>query len=281
MLGNIPNCLHSTINFPELFRMTADSLNIAVFQFDLSWENPLENRSEIERMLLKTDRKTEVVFLPEMFTTGFSMNASKLAETMNGPTVTWMKKLAAEYRMALCGSVIIQENGKFFNRLLFTEPSGEIHTYDKRHLFSMGNEPDFFNRGTERLIVNYKGWRIFPLICYDLRFPVWARNRNEYDLLFYSANWPQSRALVWNTLLKARSIENQCYTVGANRVGTDGNGIGYSGNSQVIHPKGIVMAEAEDSSARIVEATLSMGDLLKFRASFPVLDDADHFQLEN
>jgi predicted amidohydrolase len=209
------------------------------------------------------------------------MNAAKLAEEMNGHTVSWMKKKAAEHRVALCGSLIIQENGNFYNRLLFAEPSGEIHSYDKRHLFTMGNENEFFSNGTERLIVNYKGWRIFPLICYDLRFPVWARNRNEYDLLFYSANWPKSRVLVWETLLKARAIENQCYTAGANRIGVDGNGIEYSGNSQVIDPKGIVMAESKDYTESIIEATLSRNDLLKFRAAFPVLDDGDDFHLEN
>lgn len=260
--------------------MNTDVLNIAVLQFDLSWENPSENRVKVEQLLREINSRTDLVFLPEMFTTGFSMNASKLAEPMEGPTVSWMKKQAAERAIALCGSVIIQEQQNFYNRLLFVEPSGETHFYDKRHLFTMGSEPEFFSRGTKRLIVNYKGWRILPLVCYDLRFPVWARNRNEYDLLFYSANWPQSRALVWNTLLKARAIENQCYTVGANRVGTDGNGIGYSGNSQVVHPKGIVMAEAEGPSEIIVEATLSMNDLLNFRASFPVLEDADEFHLD-
>lgn len=260
--------------------MNGDELKIAVFQFDLAWESPSENRTAIDRLLLNVSPETDVVFLPEMFTTGFSMNAANLAETMDGPTVTWMKNRAAEYQIALCGSLIIQERGNSFNRLLFAEPSGEIHSYDKRHLFSMGNEIEFFSKGTERLIVNFKGWRIMPLICYDLRFPVWARNRDEYDLLFYSANWPTSRSLVWDTLLKARAIENQCYTVGANRVGTDGNGIGYSGNSRVIHPKGIVMAEAEDPSESVVEATLSMDELLKFRASFPVLKDADTFRLK-
>jgi len=163
-----------------------------------------------------------VVFLPEMFATGFSMNVSELAEPMNGETVNWMKKRCSEHQLALCGSLIIQENGNFYNRMLFVEPSGKTSFYDKRHLFTMGNEESHFQAGTERLIVDYKGWRICPLICYDLRFPVWARNRNEYDLLVYSANWPQARTEVWNTLLKARAIENQCYVVGVNRVGADG-----------------------------------------------------------
>lgn len=259
--------------------MKAESLNIAVFQFDLVWENPLVNRNEIDRLLSKVNANTDVVFLPEMFTTGFSMNAESLAEEMSGPSVEWMKEKAAEYQMALCGSLIIRENDNCFNRMLFVEPSGEIHFYDKRHLFTMGRENEFFRKGKERLIVNYKGWRICPLICYDLRFPVWSRNLDDYDLLFYAANWPQSRDLVWNTLLKARALENQCYAVGANRVGEDGEGISYSGNSQVIDPKGIVLAELKDGYDSIVEATLSMDELMKFRAAFPVLVDADRFLL--
>jgi len=175
----------------------------------------------------------------------------------------------------------IKEEASYFNRLLFVEPSGEIYTYDKRHLFTMGRENEFFRKGTKHLIVNYKGWRICPLICYDLRFPVWARNRNEYDVLFYAANWPQPRADVWNTLLKARAIENQCYVVGANRVGEDGKGISYSGNSQIIAPKGNVLAESKDYNDSIVVAELSFIDLLKFRSAFPVLDDADDFSLAN
>ena len=152
-------------------------------------------------------------FLPEMFTTGFSMNVAEIAEPMDGETIKWMKDRCAEHQIAFCGSLIISENDQFFNRLVFVEPSGEIKHYDKRHLFTMGNEESHFHRGTERLIVTYNGWRICPLICYDLRFPVWARNRNEYDVLVYSANWPESRTEVWNTLLKARAIENQAYVV--------------------------------------------------------------------
>ena len=257
--------------------MLPETLNVAVFQFDLIWENPIRNRNEIDRLLANAPENTDVVFLPEMFTTGFTMNAFAMAENMDGETVRWMTKRAAEFQAALCGSLIISENNAFYNRLLFVEPSGAVHFYDKRHLFSMGGEDVSFRRGAKRLIVNYKGWRFCPLICYDLRFPVWARNRMEYDLLIYSANWPQSRTEVWNTLLKARAIENQCYVVGANRVGEDGQGISYSGNSQLVGPKGKVLSGLPDGHSGVLSASLSFDEMSRFRASFPVLNDADDF----
>lgn len=260
--------------------MTQEILHVSVFQFDLVWENPVANRSKIDEWLRKSNEKTDVVFFPEMFTTGFSMNVSGLAETMDGETVGWMKARAAEFQTALCGSLIIHENGKFFNRLLFVEPSGEIHFYNKRHLFTMSKEESHFEKGTDRLIVNYKGWRICLLICYDLRFPVWARNRDEYDMLVYSANWPQARAEVWNTLLKARAIENQSYVVGANRVGVDGNLVSYSGNSQLINPKGSLLSEIGDHYKGIVSAGFSYSEMMKYRTDFPVLNDADEFDLK-
>jgi predicted amidohydrolase len=260
--------------------MTQEILHVSVFQFDLVWENPVANRMKIDEWLRKSNGKTDVVFFPEMFTTGFSMDVSRLAETMDGETVAWMKERSSEFQIALCGSLIIQENGHFFNRLLFVEPSGEIHTYNKRHLFVMSKEENHFRKGTERLIVNYKGWRICPMICYDLRFPVWSRNRNEYDLLVYLANWPQARNEVWNTLLKARAIENQSYVVGANRVGVDGNLISYSGNSQLVNHKGGLLSEIGDHYKGIVSAGLSYSEMKKYRTDFPVLDDADEFILK-
>jgi omega-amidase len=259
--------------------MPQEILNIAVFQFNLVWENPVANRVKIDEWLQKANKNIDVVFLPEMFTTGFSMNVSELAEPMEGETVLWMKKCSSEHQFALCGSLIIKENDQYFNRLLFVEPSGEVHFYNKRHLFTMGKEENYFQKGTQRLIVNYKGWRICPLICYDLRFPVWSRNLSEYDILVYSANWPQARTEVWNTLLKARAIENQCYVVGANRVGVDENTISYSGNSQLIDPKGHILAEIGDHHKGIVSAGFSYTELVKFRAAFPVLNDADQFSL--
>lgn len=259
--------------------MEQETLRIAVFQFDLVWESPADNRAKIDEWLQKASRKMDVVFLPETFSTGFSMNV-ELAESMDGETITWMRERCAEHQLAMCGSLIIKEDGQFFNRLVFVEPSGEVHFYNKRHLFTMADEESHFQQGKERLIVTYKGWRICPLICYDLRFPVWARNRNEYDILVYSANWPESRTEVWNTLLKARAIENQTYVVGANRVGVDGNKILYSGNSQLIDPKGTQLSAIADHHKGIVYAGFSHDELMEFRKKFPVLDDADSFIIE-
>lgn len=253
-------------------------LNISVFQWDLAWENPLANRLEVQELLSKYGREADLVILPEMFTTGFSMNAKQLAEKMDGETVNWMKRQSAEYKTALCGSLIVEADNRYFNRLIFCEPSGKIRHYDKRHLFTMGDEPQYFDSGSERIVVEYLGWRICPLICYDLRFPVWSRNRNEYDLLIYSANWPKSRDLVWNTLLPGRAIENQAYVAGANRTGIDGLAIEYSGNSQIISPKGTFLAGSVlGSKGPVVSAALSYSELDRFRKNFPVLNDADDF----
>lgn len=260
--------------------MIKENLHIALFQLDLVWESPALNMAKVDQLLDRLPKGTDVVFLPEMFTTGFTMNVSDYGETVDGEAIRWMKKRSREYQVALCGSLIMIEAGLSFNRLVFVETSGEVHVYDKRHLFTMGNEGRYFNKGTERLIVHYKGWRICPLICYDLRFPVWSRNRNEYDLLVYVANWPQSREEVWNTLLKARALENQTYVAGVNRVGVDGQMIVYSGNSQIISPKGVYLAEKPQNEEAIIAAELSRSELVKFRSTFPVLDDADTFYLE-
>jgi omega-amidase len=243
--------------------MTQETFNIAILQLDSVWEDALANRAKIDQFLSILPENTDVVFLPEMFPTGFSMNVSELAESMQGETIRWMKERCSELRIALCGSLIIREDEKYFNRLVFVEPSGEINFYNKRHLFTMGNEESHFEPGSERLIINYKGWRICTLICYDLRFPVWARNRNEYDILVYSVNWPQARTDVWNTLLKARAIENQAYVVGANRVGVDGN----------------VLASIEEFAEKMVTAQFSYSELIQFRSDFPVLNDADSFSI--
>ena len=260
--------------------MIKEYFNIALFQPDLVWESPALNLSKVDQLLDQLPKGTDVVFLPEMFTTGFTMNVSQYAEPADGETIRWMKKRSRDHQVALCGSLIMKEAGLYFNRLVFVEPSGEIRLYDKRHLFTMGNEGKYFNRGAERLIVQYKGWRICPLICYDLRFPVWSRNRNEYDLLVYVATWPQSREEVWNTLLKARALENQAYVAGVNRVGVEGQMISYSGNSQILSPKGLCLAETRSDEEAIIAAELSWSELVKFRSTFPVLDDADTFYLE-
>lgn len=260
--------------------MTQETLHIAIFQLDLVWENPSANRTKIDQLLQNVEKPTDIVFLPEMFTTGFSMNVEELAENIDGETVQWMKNRCKELQLALCGSLIIKDNGQYYNRLVFVEPSGSIRFYDKRHLFTMGNEESHFQKGMDRLIVQYKGWRICPLICYDIRFPVWSRNRNEYDLLIYSANWPRNRKDVWNTLLKARAIENQSFVIGANRVGVDGQNISYSGNSQIFGAKGNCLAESKEGEEMIVSTEISMAELIKFRNTFPVLTDADSFSIE-
>ncbi len=260
--------------------MVQDLLKTAVFQFDQAWENPSANLEKLDEMLFGFADFMDLIVLPEMFTTGFTMNVAEMTESMDGDTLVWMKSRSREYNVALIGTLIIAEHDNFYNRLVFVQPSGEVQSYNKRHLFTMGLENDSFTKGAERVIVTYKGWRICPLICYDLRFPVWSRNRNEYDLLVYPANWPDARQEVWDTLLKARAIENQVYVVGVNRIGTDGNSIRYSGGSQIIGPKGNVVAQAVDYAEHAVVAELSYQELLKFRTSFPVLNDADSFRLE-
>ena len=260
--------------------MLQEILHIALFQANTVWENPQANRDIIDQWLGKVSKETDIVFLPEMFTTGFSMKVAELAEPMDGETMRWMKKQCSDHQFVLCGSLIIQDEEKYFNRLVFVEPSGEVQFYNKRHLFTMGNEESYFEQGTKRLIVHYKGWRICPLICYDVRFPVWSRNRNEYDLLVYVANWPRNRDEVWNTLLKARAIENQTYVVAVNRVGVDGQMIHYSGYSQILNAKGNCMATANKGEAEMVEAEIFWSELEKFRTAFPVLNDADTFYLE-
>jgi predicted amidohydrolase len=257
-----------------------DILKISVFQFDLAWENIKANLSKIDQMLKRLPAGTDIVFLPEMFSTGFTTNAAKVAESMSGETMNWIRQRCVEYQTAICGSLVIQEEGKYFNRLVFVDPDGKVSQYDKRHLFTMAGEESCYSKGENRLIVEYKGWRICPLICYDLRFPVWSRNLNNYDLLVYSANWPEPRALVWNTLLKARAIENQSYVVGVNRVGTDGNKISYLGQSQMIDAKGNVIALAQDNREEIRSTPISFTELLNFRKKFPVLNDSDDFCIE-
>lgn len=260
--------------------MQQDILHIALFQIDLAWEDPSANLIKIDQLLQGVSKNTDIVFLPEMFSTGFSMKATELAEPMDGKTMQWMKKRSGEYNIALCGSLILEENGYYFNRFVFVEPGGKVHHYDKRHLFMMGDEEKYFQKGERRLIVNYKGWRICPLICYDIRFPVWSRNRNEYDLLVYVANWPKNRDEVWNTLLKARALENQSYVAGVNRVGEDGQMIHYSGHSQILNAKGECLATINIGQEGIINAELTYSELERFRTVFPVLKDGDSYQIE-
>lgn len=252
-------------------------LNIALFQYDISWENPKVNREHIQLFMEGLPLKTELLVLPEMFTTGFSMNPQGLAETMQGATVTWMQEMAKKHKVALTGSLIIIENDKFYNRLVFVHDNGTIETYDKRHAFSLAGEHKKFTSGFERLIVNYKGWRICPLICYDLRFPVWARNNQEYDVLLYVANWPAVRIKAWDALLKARAIENMTYTIAVNRVGVDANGYAYCGNSIVLDSLGEILEAPVANKEMGCTVTLSYDSLVKNRNRFGFLMDGDSF----
>lgn len=254
-------------------------LKICLLQFDIAWEKPERNRMQVQKMLADVPAGTDLVVLPEMFTTGFSMQTRELAETMQGETLVWMKELAARNQFVVTGSVIIREGGSCHNRLLFVRPSGEVDFYDKRHLFSIGKEHEKFAPGTVRKIFTLKGFRILPQICYDLRFPVFARNRGDYDIYLNCANWPASRREVWQCLLKARAIENQAYVIGVNRVGKDGVGICYSGDSVMIDARGKILGEAVNSS-QILYFELSLNELEAFRNKFPVLPDADDFSLD-
>jgi omega-amidase len=252
-------------------------MRITLVQSDLIWEDRDKNISKFSSVLSTVYLKTDLVVLPEMFTTGFSMNSGTLGEPFPGPTFNWMKEESERGNFCICGSYIAGEGNDFYNRLLFFKPNGEFRYYDKRHLFGIGGENEYYKRGKEQVIVNHKYLRINLLICYDLRFPVWSRNRGDYDVLLYVANWPQSRREVWSTLLKARAIENQCFVVGVNRIGKDGEGITYSGDSMIIDPKGNVILSLNQNEEDLKTFEISLSDLKEFRSKFPVWKDADDF----
>jgi predicted amidohydrolase len=254
-------------------------MKISVIQPDLVWEDRSLNFKNLDKLITSLHNKTDIVILPEMFNTGFSMNPEQLSESPEAETFSWMKNTAQNGNFGICGSYIVKENDQFFNRWVFVSPEKEIHHYDKRHLFSMAGEDKFFSPGKTRLIFRFRGVRISPNICYDLRFPVWSRNRNDYDLIIYAANWPETRREVWYTLLKARAIENQCYVAGANRIGTDGKGIKYCGDSMIINPRGEIIASANPNEDSSVTGEISLTELFDFRKKFPVLNDADNFSI--
>ncbi len=257
----------------------SDNLNISCIQADLAWEDIDQNLKNFETRFKSLTENSELVILPEMFTTGFSMNSKRLAEEMSGKSFQWMKNQAEKNNKILVGSIIVKENYKYYNRCISMFPDGNFFTYDKGHLFRMEREHIDFTKGEKKAIFKHKGWRICPLICYDLRFPVWSRNRNDYDLLIYIASWPESRREVWNTLLKARAIENQAYVVGVNRIGKDGEGISYAGDTVIIDPKGQIIKKATNYNDEIINAELSLNELTRFREKFPVFLDADDFKI--
>jgi predicted amidohydrolase len=268
------------------------TLSITTIQSNLIWEEKSANLRMLEQKIAGIEEKTEIVVLPEMFSTGFSMKPELLAETMDGETIEWMKRVSRENGIILTGSIMIEEKGNYYNRLVWMLPNGQYGHYDKRHLFAYGEEDKHYSPGNKRLIASVKGWKINLLVCYDLRFPVWARQApfqpplkgeespaSEYDLLIYVANWPERRSHAWKTLLCARAIENQCYVIGVNRVGSDVNNIYYSGNSLVIDPLGQVlyhMADEEDVNTITIQKEL----LDEVRTKFPFWKDADMFNIE-
>jgi omega-amidase len=259
------------------------SLTITLIQTNLHWEDKKANLDMLSKKIEGIKEKTEVIILPEMFNTGFSMRPELLAEDMNGETLQWMIATATEKKVILTGSVMIKDGSKYFNRLIWMLPNGEYGIYDKRHLFAYGNEHTHFNAGNKRLIASVKGWKINLQVCYDLRFPVWARQSGvgvepEYDLLVYVASWPEQRIHAWKSLLIARAIENQCYVVGVNRVGDDGNGIHHNGESMVIDPLGEILYCKKDEED-IFTYTLQKERLAEIRNRFPFLYDADSFNI--
>lgn len=254
-------------------------LSITIIQSHLQWENPIVNRLNFSERIDSISENTDLVILPEMFTTGFSMQAVNLAEEPQGETLNWMISEAKKYTIAITGSIIVRENKRFYNRLYFVFPNGDFKHYDKRHTFTLAGEHLTYTAGEEQLIVDYKGWRIFPLICYDLRFPVWARNFQDYDLVLYVANWPVKRITAWDTLLKARAIENMAYCVGVNRVGLDGKGHEYNGHSAVFDVLGEQISTKNFEKEFVQTVSLSKEYLNDQRQKLQFLKDRDSYQI--
>src|SRR5690554_2177974 len=257
-----------------------EHLKIALIQTELVWENPKQNRVYLTKKVESISEAVDVIILPEMFTSGFTMNPEKVVETMFGETIVWMQDLALKKQTALMGSMVISEHGHFYNRLLFVHPNGIIETYDKKHTFTLADEDKVYTAGKSKLIVTYKGWKICPLICYDLRFPVWSRNVENYDILVYVANWPKVRVAAWVALLKARAIENMSYCIGVNRVGLDGNNHEYSGHSAVFDVLGEKLDRIPENQEFIDTFTLSKNHIETYREKLNFLKDKDAFTLE-
>lgn len=255
-------------------------LTVSIIQTELHWQNAGANLAMLEEKIWEIDGSTDLIILPEMFNSGFTMEASAVAEPMNFTSFKWMRQMAEQTKAVVTGSIVIKEDGHYYNRLIWMPPDGNWASYDKRHLFRMADEHDHYTEGSKKIITDIKGWKICPLICYDLRFPVWIRNTKEinYDLVLFVANWPAPRVSAWDTLLQARAIENLSYCIGVNRVGEDGNGIAYVGHSAVIDPKGnSVIKLGEKESIQTV--TLSGKLLEEFRNKFPAYLDADNFHI--
>ncbi len=258
-----------------------EDLKITIIQSELHWEDGERNLEMFSEKFSSIKDSTDLIILPEMFTTGFTMNAKACAEEMNGKTISRMQSMAKEKNCVIAGSVIIRENGKSYNRLIWMKPDGTFELYDKRHLFRLAEEHKTYTAGEKKVITEIKGWKICPLICFDLRFPVWSRRtrQEDYDLLIYVANWPERRVHAWRQLLIARAIENQSYVAGVNRIGNDGNAIYHSGHSAVIDFKGEQLNNTKPGEESIETISLSKQSLLDFREAFPFADDADEFKI--
>ena len=258
----------------------ANELKVALIQSNLVWEHPEQNRNNFTRQIQALDQEVDLIILPEMFTSGFTMNASAVAETMTGTTINWLLNLAKESNCAITGSLVIKEQDQYYNRLVFVHPDGKIEQYDKRHTFTLAGEHKTYKAGESQVIIKYNGWSIKPLICYDLRFPVWARNSEDYDVLIYVANWPKVRISAWDALLKARAIENMSYCIGVNRVGLDGNAYEYTGHSGAYDVLGNRL-DAIPSGKECTEIiTLEKAHISKYRNKLGFLNDRDAFTLE-
>ncbi|WGD35581.1 amidohydrolase [Olleya sp. YS] len=260
--------------------MEDNQLNIAIIQSNLVWENPVQNKNNFTAKIQSIDNTVDVIVLPEMFTSGFTMSPQSVAETMDGNTIQWMTTLAKEKSAAIVGSLVIQEGNNYYNRLVFVHPNGLIDTYNKRHTFTLAGEDKVYTKGNEKLIINYKDFKIRPLICYDLRFPVWSRITEDYDVLLYVANWPKARIQAWDTLLQARAIENMSYCVGVNRVGLDANNYEYPGHSAVYNTLGEQLTNLKPNKAGIEQVVLSKSHIESTRQKLRFLDDADAFSLK-
>lgn len=253
-------------------------MKIVILQTELSWENPLENCALLSQKIAAITESVDLIVLPEMFNSGFTMNPKAVAETMEGPTIAWLKQWALTKDCAITGSLVIEEEGKYYNRLVFVHPDDQVHTYDKRHLFTLAGEDKEYTAGTDKLIIDFRGFKICLLICYDLRFPVFARNVEHYDLLVYVANWPKLRVQAWDILLRARAVENMCYVIGVNRVGSDGNQHQYVGHSQVVDYLGNYLLEPQEAVAHFI-VDLDQELLLETRSKLAFLEDKDHFTI--
>ena len=255
-------------------------LNIVAIQANLTWGNPEKNRLYFEQVINKLTLNTNLVVLPEMFSTGFTMKPSSVSETMNGTTVSWMINMAKTHDIGIIGSMVIQENNQYFNRAIFVHPSGSLEIYDKRHLFSLAGEDRQYTPGTNRIVIQFKGWRICPFICYDLRFPVWSRNTDNYDVLLFMANWPIPRIDAWDTLLKARAIENMSYCIGVNRIGEDENGYQYNGHTSAYNFLGEKVASTAEGKEDVLHCEISKTKLDEFRQKLNFLKDQDSFKIQ-